>query len=132
MHDEFLLQYQLPIMREFGLVAYGCCEDLTRKIGILRQIPNLRRIAVTPWADVRRCAEQSQQNYVFSWRPNPAEMACCGFDADHVRRVIGAGLEAARGCHVDIILKDVQTLQGEPERLRRWVQVVREVSAKYA
>jgi len=43
MHDEFMLQYQIPICKLFGLVAYGCCEDLSRKIGILRQIPNLRR-----------------------------------------------------------------------------------------
>ena len=35
MHDEFLLRYQIPIMSRFGLAAYGCCEDLTRKIGML-------------------------------------------------------------------------------------------------
>ena len=49
MHDEFLLEYQLPILKKFALTAYGCCEDLTQKIDILRRIPNLRRIAVTPW-----------------------------------------------------------------------------------
>nr|HPN84445.1 hypothetical protein [Victivallales bacterium] len=32
MHEEFLLQYQLPIISKFGLSAYGCCEDLTNKI----------------------------------------------------------------------------------------------------
>lgn len=64
MHDEFLLQYQIPIMEKFGLTAYGCCEDLTRKISILKKIPNLRRIAVTPWANVAECAEQIGQDYV--------------------------------------------------------------------
>ena len=57
MHAEFLLRYQLPILKEFGLVAYGCCEDLTNKIAMLRQIPNLRRIAVSPFANVARCVE---------------------------------------------------------------------------
>ena len=47
MHEEFLFRYQLPIMEQAGLVAYGCCEDLTCKIDMLRQIPNLRRIAVS-------------------------------------------------------------------------------------
>ncbi|MBM4082678.1 MAG: hypothetical protein FJ278_23430, partial [Planctomycetes bacterium] len=56
MHDEFLLRYQMPIMKEFGLVAYGCCEDLTKKLDMLKQIPNLRRIAITPQADVRASA----------------------------------------------------------------------------
>lgn len=59
MHDEFMLQYQKPICALFGLVAYGCCEDLTEKIDILRTIPNLRRIAVTPWADAERCASKA-------------------------------------------------------------------------
>ena len=58
LHDEFLLQYQLPILEKFGLTAYGCCEDLTRKIKLLRKIPNLRRIAVSPFANAARCAEQ--------------------------------------------------------------------------
>jgi len=132
MHEEFLLRYQLPILERFGLVAYGCCEDLTNKIDMLRQIPNLRRIAVTPVADVARCAEQIGEDYVFSWRPNPSEMICCGFDPDLVRKVIKRGMEAAKGCHVDITLKDVQTVQGKPENLARWVQVVRSVTDHYA
>ena len=127
MHDEFLLQYQMPIAARFGLVAYGCCEDLSQKIDMLRQIPNLRRIAVAPRADVRRCAEQIGQDYVFSYRPNPAEMVCCGFDSDHVRKVIRRDLQAAEGCHVDITLKDIQTIENQPERLREWTRIVREV-----
>ena len=58
MHDEFMFRYQFPILEKFGLVAYGCCEDLTHKIDYLRNLPNLRRIAVTPVADVAKSAEQ--------------------------------------------------------------------------
>ena len=132
MHDEFVLQYQLPTLEKFGLVSYGCCEDLTHKIDMLRQIPNLRRIAVTPVADVAKCAEQIKDDYVFSYRPNPAEMICCGFDPDHIRKVIRDAMEASNGCHVDITLKDVQTVQGHPENLRKWVEIVRSVSDEYA
>jgi len=131
MHDEFMLRYQIPIMEKFGLAAYGCCEDLTHKIDIVRKIPNLRRIGVTPRADVVASADQIGEDYVFSWRPNPAEMVCCGFDADHVRKVVGNAMEAAKGCHVDITLKDVQTVENEPDRLRKWVEVVREISDNY-
>ncbi len=130
--EEFMLQYQMPIMAPFGLVAYGCCEDLTRKIDLLRQIPNLRRIAVTPRADVRRCAEQIGTDYVISWRPNPAEMVCCGFDPDHIRKVTREAMEACKGGYVDITLKDIETVQYHPERLAQWVKVTREVSDKYA
>jgi hypothetical protein len=132
MHDEFMLQYQLPIISRFGLVCYGCCEDLTRKIDMLRQVPNLRMVAVTPRADVARCAEQIGTDYVVSWRPNPADMVCCQFDEDLIRRTVRDAMEACKGCHVTIHLKDVETVQGEPDRLRRWVQIVRSISDDYA
>ena len=128
---EFLLQYQIPIMEKFGLVAYGCCEYLTHKIKYLKKLPNLRRIAVTPWADVSKCAEQIQQDYVFSWRPNPSDMICCGFDPDHIRKVVKDVMEAAKGCHVDITLKDTQTYQNQPDRGIKWLKIVREITDNY-
>lgn len=132
MHDEFMLQYQIPIIEQFGLVAYGCCENLTKKIDMLRQVPNLRIIGVTPSADVAECAEQIGTDYVIAWRPNPTDMVCAGFDEDLIRRTIGHGLEATKGCHVHIQLKDVETVQGEPERLVKWVQLVREIADRYS
>ncbi len=132
MHDEFILQYQLPIMAKFGLMAYGCCEDLTNKIDMLRQIKNLRRIAVTPWADVGRCAEQIGQDYVMSWRPSPAEMICTDWKPDLVGKVVREAMEAAKGCHIDITLKDVQTVQNDFGRFPKWVKIVREITDEYA
>ena len=127
MHDEFMLQYQRPIIEKSALCAYGCCEDLTHKIDRLRQVRNLRTIAVSPRADIARCAEQIGTDYVFSWRPNPAEMVCCGFDEGRIRHIIGSGLQAARGCRVHLHLKDIETVEGEPDRLKRWVDIVRDV-----
>ena len=127
--DEFMLQYQIPLMAPFGLAAYGCCEDLTRKIDVLRQIPNLRRIAVSPMADVANCAEQIGQDYVFSYRPSPTDMVGYGFDPVRVREMLTRDLEACGDCHVDITLKDVETVQHDPDRIRRWVDVTRDVIA---
>ena len=127
MHEEFLLRYQMPIMAKFGLTAYGCCEDLTRKIDMLRSIPNLRRIAVSPFANVARCAEQIGKDYVLSYRPSPADMVSYGFDPDRIRRILSRDLAACRGCHVDVTLKDVETVQSDPERVRKWVSIAREV-----
>jgi len=98
---------------------------------MLRKVPNLRRIAVTPRADVARCAEQIGTDYVLSWRPNPAQMLCCGYDPALIRKVIRDGMEASRGCHVDITLKDVETVQGKPANLRRWVKLVRSITDHY-
>ena len=128
MHDEFMLQYQLPILRHFGLVAYGCCEDLTRKIGILKQIPNLRRIAVSPFADVRKCAEQIGKDYVLSYRPSPADMASYGFDEERINRILRRDFEFCKDSCFDITLKDVETVQNDPDRIRNWVKLVRNLS----
>jgi hypothetical protein len=127
MHKEFALDYQKPIMERFAASAYGCCEDLTRKIDILRDITNLRQISVTPAADLEKCAEQIGSDYVISWRPNPTDHVCATFDRDRVLRLIKEGREILEkyGCHYEINLKDVLTVQGDRERLREWVQIVR-------
>ncbi len=124
-HDEFLFQYQLPIMAQYGLTHYGCCEDLTNKIDMLRQAPNLRSIAVTPVANLPRCVEQIGTDYAISWRPNPTDMVCADFNEERIRRIIREGLQAARGTYLHIFLKDIETVRGEPNRLRRWTEIVR-------
>lgn len=123
-----MFRYQLPIYEHFGLVHYGCCEDLGRKIGMLRQLKNLRSIAVTPVANVRQCAEQIGTDYVMSWRPNPTDMVCYGYDEGKIRRLIGDGLAACRGGYPHIHLKDIETVQGDVSRLTRWVRLIRDIS----
>ncbi|MHC4871152.1 MAG: hypothetical protein ACYTFY_04855 [Planctomycetota bacterium] len=130
MHDEFLLQYQKPIIEKFGLSAYGCCEDLTNKIDMLRQIKNLRRIAVSPMANLKKSAEQIGTDYVISWRPSPADMVCCSFNEDFIRKTTEEAIDICKGQHMDITLKDVQTVQNKPERLKDWVRVTRETIEK--
>jgi hypothetical protein len=127
MHEEFLLRYQIPILEKFGLVSYGCCEDLTHKIEMLRQIPNLRRIAVSPFANAAKCAEQIGQNYVLSYRPSPTDMVGYGFHADRIRSILRRDLESCKDSHVDVTLKDVETVQGDPERVKKWVAITRQV-----
>jgi hypothetical protein len=125
-HDEFLFEYQRPILERFGLVHYGCCEDLTRKITMLRKLKNLRSIAVAPLADVHACAEQIGTDYVASWRPNPTDMVCAGWDEARIRRIVREAGNAFRGGYMHVHLKDVETVQGDPSRFPRWVRIVRE------
>ena len=130
MHEEFMLRYQRPIMEHFGLSHYGCCEDLTRKIDILRKVRNLRIIAISPRADVARCAEQIGGDYVMSWRPNPSDMVCCGFNEEVIRRIFREALAAMRGsgcCCFHVHLKDIETLEGDLSRMKRWVTLAREM-----
>ena len=124
-HDRFLFRYQLPLMAPYGLTHYGCCEDLTRKIDMLRQAPNLRSIGVSPMADLAKCAEQIGSEYVLSWRPSPSDMVAHRFDPDFVGKTVSRALAVTRDCHLTIHLKDIETVNGEPGRLAAWVGLVR-------
>jgi hypothetical protein len=131
-HEEFLFQYQKPILEHFGLVHYGCCEDLTAKIGMLRQLKNLRSIVAGPTADVTRFAEPVGRDYVIAWRPNLADMLSTQWDEVRIRQIILRGMEACRECNVHIHLESTETVQGELDRFQRWVRVVRDVTEKLA
>ena len=124
-HDEFLFQYQIPIFEKYGLVHYGCCEDLTQKIDMLRQLKTLRSIAVAPRAYARKCAEQIGTDYVLSWRPNPT-MVCSTWESDQIRKSIREGLDACKDSIMHVSLKDIENLEHEPDRLGRWIQIIRE------
>jgi hypothetical protein len=73
------------------------------------------------------CAEQIGQDYVLSYRPSPADMVSFGLDRDWIRSVLKRDLTACKDCHVDITLKDVQTVGKDTERVRKWVAITREV-----
>ncbi len=132
MFDEFMLQYQQPIIERFALSAYGCCEDLTRKIPLLKRIKNLRRISVTPWADLGKCVEQIGTDYVISWRPNPSEVICTGLNRQRVERITRDALDRARGCHIDITIKDHETLPDGFDSLVQCVRIMKDIAGESA
>jgi len=125
MWDEFELQYAKPLMAEFALVYYGCCEALDNKIPLLRTVPNLRKIGVSPWANPEKCAEQIGGDYVFSYKPNPAAVAGA-FDRETTRAEIARVLETCKknGCPCEFILKDISTISYKPTNLIEWVKTV--------
>lgn len=51
MFEEFIFPYQKPIIDRFGLRCYGCCEPLDMRWHIIKNISNLRRVSVSPWAN---------------------------------------------------------------------------------
>jgi hypothetical protein len=129
LYEEFMLSYQKPIMERFGLIAYGCCEDMTAKIPLLRKVKNMRRLAITPFSDVRKCAEQIGGDFVVSYRPKPSDMIAQGLDEDFVRHIIRRDFEILKEnhCVFDITLKDVETIAGKPDNMIRWVKIIREL-----
>lgn len=128
MHDEFDIQYMKEHMKEFGLTYYGCCEPLDKKIDIVEKLPNLRKISITPWADVDIAAEAIGKKYVLANKPNPAAVTV-PLDEDALRKEIGRTLEAVKrnGCSCDIVLKDISSAGHDLNNLIRWEQIVMEM-----
>lgn len=131
MHAEFILPYEKRLLAPFGLNGYGCCEDLTQKLDDVLTIPNLRRISISPFANVERCAEKLGNRYIFSWKPHPAHLVG-DFDPDKIRQYIRHTLEVTRGCVVEMILKDTHTCENHPERFTRWTEIAQELVQTYA
>ncbi|MBM4033450.1 MAG: hypothetical protein FJ291_16930, partial [Planctomycetes bacterium] len=97
MHEEFALQYERRLLTPFGLNGYGCCEDLSRKLGRVLTIPNIRRVSISPFADVARSAERLGAKAIFSWKPHPSHLVG-EFDAARLRAYVQHTCEATRAC----------------------------------
>ena len=93
MFEEFVFQYQLPILARFGLNCYGCCEALNERWEIIKKIPNLRRVSVSPWADVRNMAEKLQDKYIFSLKPHPGYLAVSPINEEFIRKSLRDALK---------------------------------------
>jgi len=121
MHEEFSLRYDREWLSRFQLTYYGCCEALHNKMDILASVPNLRKVSMSPWANVDTMVERGGSKYVLSFKPNPAVFA----DPDRwhpewARKELETVLAKTRGCCVEIILKDISTVADKPQRLWEW------------
>ncbi len=126
MFVEFALNYQIPILERFGLNCYGCCEPVHDKMEAIKSIPNLRRVSISPWADVEKSADGLQDNYIFSYKPNPSVLAGSKVDQKAIKNGLVEFLERTRGCVVEIIMKDTHTVNNEPKRISQWVELARQ------
>ncbi len=131
MHDEFALQYELKFLQRFGLVYYGCCEPLHNKIQILRKIPRLRSISMSPWINLDQAVGNIGRDFVFSHKANPALLAGPDWSPAAVRADLRKTLDRTRECAVEIILKDISTVGHQPQRLWEWARVAAETAAEY-
>ena len=132
MVKEFEVDYIKPLAERFAYTYYGCCEPLDNKIEIIKEIKNLRKIGVSPWANVESSAEQIRGDFVYARKPNPAYVAIYT-DPEVVRKEIEETVKACikYGCPCEFVLKDISTVSGRPENLITWAQTVSDVLDEY-
>ncbi len=130
MHEAFDIDLMMPLYEMFGLMYYGCCEPLHDKIDIVRRIRNVRKISMSPWADVDKGAEGLSGDYVFSLKPRPSLIGNGRFEAELIREQLEAAKDACSRYDTpcEFILKDVSTVQGKVEFLDRWNDLAMEIA----
>ena len=126
MYYEFALQYELKWMKRFGLNYYGCCERLDQKIELIKKIPNLRKISISPWSNLDKSIENIAERFVISYKPNPAIFAADNWDIESIRSSFVTLFKKFRGCNVEVIMKDISTVKYKPQRLWDWARVASE------
>jgi hypothetical protein len=131
MQEEFLLNYQIPIFQQFGAVQYGCCEDLTQKIGIVQRIPNLRVFVCSAWTNLDKLLEACGTRYTIMWRQAAAQVTLSE-TMEPIRRYLDEGLRKLQGFPYQVVLRELETLHGRPTRLRDWARTAIELAEKWA
>lgn len=126
MFEEFIFPYQQPLLARFGLNCYGCCEPLHLRWHVVKRFERLRRVSVSPWADLAAMAENLGANYVYSMKPNPSYLARPEIDEEFLRKSLREAMAITRDCRVEIVMKDNHTIGHNPQNVIRWCQIARE------
>lgn len=133
MHWEFAVEHDLKWLKRFGLTYYGCCEPLDQKIDMLRRIPNLRKISISPWNDSKKIIDAIGSDYVMSRKPSPAVVAWDTFNLEQAEKELREFMELTDPSqHIELIFKDISTVRRNPQRLWQWSEMASRVAEEYA
>lgn len=129
MYHEFIAPYFARMAKEFGLLYYGCCEPVNMYWDQdISQYANLRKVSISPWCDEKFMAERlSSGRVIYSRKPSPNFIGVKReFDEDAFRSSIQYTEGLAGNCKREYIFRDIYRLNGNIEKLKRAVQIVRE------
>lgn len=128
MYREFFLPYLARLSSRFGLIYYGCCEPVDDRLELIMEaIPNLRSVSVSGWADFKKVGEMLGKKYVYSRKPTPAYISGKNPDWGLVEEDMKRTYDAARDCNLEILFRDVYTINGDRRRLGEWVAMTKSI-----
>ena len=119
----------------FGRIYYGCCERLDQKLEELKTFTNLRKVSMSPYANIEEGMEKigNNKNLVVSFKPNSNYLVTNPPQFDLLREELikVCGLARKYNCNVEILMKTLISLQGEPQRLWKWCDLAMEIVDNY-
>jgi hypothetical protein len=132
MFEEFIFPYQYEIQKLFGLNSYGCCEPLHKRWNVIKEIPRLRKVSVSPWSDKKKMAEYLKDQYCYCLKPSPTPLSLKNIDEERIRYEIRSIFEIIKECRVEVLMQDNHTIGNNPENIIQWVRIVKEEAARIA
>jgi hypothetical protein len=128
MYAEFVLPYLARLSSRFGLVYYGCCEPVDDRLELIMEaIPNLRSVSVSGWADFKKVGDILGKKYVYSRKPTPSYLSGAQPDWELVEEDMKKTYAVTKGCNVEILVRDLYTIDGDRPRLRKWVDMTKSI-----
>lgn len=126
--DEFEVQYMKRIFPYFGAIYYGCCDRLDDRMPVIEKLPKIRKLSCSPWSDREHFAEVMPDYCVMSNKPNPAFLAAGELDEPLIRADIRRTIAVAKAHNrpLELLLKDISTLNHNPACLWRWQEIAME------
>jgi len=126
MFEEFVFPYQLRIQEKFGLNSYGCCEPLDKRWEIIRNIPRLRKVSVSAWANLEDMANNLEDKYCYCLKPNPADLAISRLNKEKIRKELRNAFKITKNCRVEVLMQDNHTIGKNPQNVIDWVGIAKE------
>ena len=128
MYKEFFLPYLARVSELFGLIYYGCCEPVDDRLELIMEaIPNLRSVSVSGWADFKKVGEMLGKKYVYSRKPTPAYISGENPEWALVEEDMKKTYAATKDCNVEILFRDLYTVNGDRPRLKKWVEMTKSI-----
>ena len=132
MFRDYIYPSYHDLAKEFGMVYYGCCEPVHEIWeSCVRDMPNLRKVSVSAW-----CNQQFMGNalrgskVIYSRKPSPNYIGVGDFIPEAYAAHIAETLDAAAGCRLEIIHRDIYSLNGDRTRPGRAIRIARELIEK--
>ena len=126
--EEFEVPYMSRLFPYFGAIYYGCCDRLDDRLDIVAKMPNIHKVSCSPWSDREQFAMKLPKQYIMSNKPNPALVGSESIDYEEIRKDLRRTIDAARRNNIglEMILKDISTVQYQPQRLWEWSRIALE------
>jgi hypothetical protein len=121
----------MEIAKQYGRLYYGCCEPVEKIWHLIKRYPNLEAVSISPWCDQEAMADNIGGDYIYSRKPMPTLVSTEHFDEDAIKKDLEFSVKTASKCELELIMKDVHSVNFEYNRIGRWVELARQAVEKY-